>query len=52
MSRDIFLGIEYYKFVEIDYITGASTLGYNGELESKVGFENIVKKLKKHYSFL
>ncbi|WP_342762164.1 hypothetical protein [Bacillus sp. BR3(2024)] len=27
-------------------------MGYNGELESKVGFESIVKKLKKHYSFL
>ncbi|MGH0762417.1 phage holin family protein [Bacillus cereus group sp. MYBK249-1] len=36
----------------MDYITGAFTLGYNGELESKVGFESIVKKLKKHYSFL
>ncbi|HFU4585747.1 hypothetical protein V5R22_31720 [Bacillus thuringiensis] len=22
-------------------------MGYNGELESKVGFENIVKKVKK-----
>jgi phage-related holin len=28
-----------------DYITGAFTVGYNGELKGKVGFKSIAKKV-------